>query len=385
MIIDREEGEDITESLTKNIYKEKDIENYTGIKSYKSSNYISQKNYYKEKFNKSVQKELSFHKKRISSMEWLDNNSGTILITGSSDNSIKIWDLNNTINSSNKDNVSLLTINNSHDDTVNNIASRNNNENQFLSSSIDKHIKFWDIRTNITNMSNKLNICKPSFDKIENEEFKHLKFNNSGSQFAFINKDGNYLFLYDLGKFEIIQKINFKTPIYNFVFDRSDKKIFATNDDGNVYLINLDNINNKQSIQGSLFPLYSIDIDKDNKNFITGGNDGILLTYDIDELMSYKTYKKSEQCIKQILYNYDDKFISCIYDGKNIDFFSTELDEHIFTIYINNLIYFMNWNKKRNVFAYVCEEKKEEYKNKNKDDGRNSSEGNAHFLIMPNI
>ena len=101
--------------------------------------------------------------------------------------------------------------------------------------------------------------------------------------------------------------------------------------------------------------------------------------------MSYKTYKKSEQCIKQIMYNYDDKFISCIYDGKNIDFFSTELDEHIFTIYINNLIYFMNWNKKRNVFAYVCEEKKDEYKNKNKDDGRNSSEGNAHFLIMPNI
>ena len=385
MIIDREEGEDITESLTKNIYKEKDIENYTGIKSYKLSNYISQKNYYKEKFNKSVQKELSFHIKRISSMEWLDNNSGTILITGSSDNSIKIWDLNNTINSSNKDNVSLLTINNSHDDTVNNIASRNNNENQFLSSSIDKHIKFWDIRANITNMSNKLNICKPSFDKIENEEFKHLKFNNSGSQFAFINKDGSYLFLYDLGKFEIIQKSNFKTPTYDFIFDRSDKKIFATNDDGNVYLINLDNINNKQSIQGSLFPLYSIDIDKDNKNFITGGNDGILLTYDIDELMSYKTYKKSEQCIKQIMYNYDDKFISCIYDGKNIDFFSTELDEHIFTIYINNLIYFMNWNKKRNVFAYVCEEKKDEYKNKNKDDGRNSSEGNAHFLIMPNI
>ena len=384
MIIDREEGEDITESLTKNIYKEKDIENYTGIKLYKSSNYISQKNYYKEKFNKSIQKELSFHKKRISSMDWLDNNSGTILITGSSDNSIKIWDLNNTINSANKDNVSLLTIN-SHDDTINNIASRNNNENQFLSSSTDKHIKFWDIRANISNMNNKLNICKPSFDRFENEEIKHLKFNNSGSQFGFINKDGNNLFLYDLGKFEVIQKIMFNKAIYDFTFDRSDKKIFATNDEGNVILINLDNISNRQPITGSLFPLYSIDIDKENKNFITGGNDGILLTYDINELMSYKAYKKSEQCIKQILYNYNDEFISCIYDGKNIDFFSTELDEHIHTIYINNLIYFMNWNKKRNVFAYVCEEKKEEWKNKNKDEGRNSSEGNAHFLIMPNI
>ena len=384
MIIDREEGEDITESLTKNIYKEKDVEKHTGIKIYKSLDYISQKNYLKEKFNSSIHKELSFHKKRISTMDWLDNNSGTILITGSSDNSIKIWDLNNTINSSNKDNVSLLTIN-SHNDTVNNIASRNNNENQFLSSSIDKHIKFWDIRTNISNNNNKINIAKPSFDKLEKEEIKHLKFNNSGRQFGFINKDGNNLILYDLGKFEIIQQIMFKTPIYDFVFDRGDKKIYATSDEGNVYLINLDNVNNRQTIQGSLFPLYSIDIDKENKNFITGGNDGILLTYDIEELMSYKTYKKSEQCIKQILYNYDDKFISCIYDGKNIDFFSTELDEYIHTIYINNLIYFMNWNKKRNVFAYVCEEKKDEWKNKNKDEGRSSSEGNAHFFIMPNI
>ena len=384
-MIDKEEGEDITESLTKDIYNEKDLEDYTGVKIYKSIDFISQINFYKEKFNKGIHKELYFHKKRISAMDWLDNNSGTILITGSSDNSIKIWDLNNTLNASNKDNISLLTIN-SHNDIINNIASRNNNINQFLSSSSDKHIKFWDVRNNISNNNNKINICKASFDKVLKEEIKHLKFNNSGTQFAFINRDGNILYLYDLGKFEEIRHFTFKPPIYEFSFDKTDKKIFATSDDGNIYLINLEGINNMQSIQGSLFPLYSIDIDKENKNFITGGNDGILITYDMSELMGYKTYKKSEQSIKQIRYNYDNKFISCIYDGKNIDFFSTELDDNIHTIYINNLIYFTNWNKKRNVFVYVCEEKKgEEWKNKNKDDNRNSNEGNAHFFILPNI
>ena len=49
-MIEKEEGEDITESLTKNIYKEKDIEDYTGIKIYKEIDYISQNNYYAEKF-----------------------------------------------------------------------------------------------------------------------------------------------------------------------------------------------------------------------------------------------------------------------------------------------------------------------------------------------
>lgn len=384
MMIEKEEGEDITESLMKNIYKEKDIENYTGIKNYNSKDYLSQKKYYKEKFSKSIHKELSFHKKRIYSMDWLENNTGTILVTGSSDNSIKVWDLNNTINSSNKENISLLTIN-SHDETVNNIASRNNNVNQFLSSSNDKHIKFWDIRTNISN-NNKFNICKASFDKIEKEEIKHLKFNNSGTQFAFMNKDGNFIYLYDLGKFQEIQQINFKPFINDFTFDKNDKKILAASEDGNVYLINLENINNRQAILGSLFQLDTIDINKENKNFITGGNDGILVTYDMDELMSSKAYKQSEQSIKQIMYSSDDRFISCIYDGKNVDFFSTELDTNVYTIYTNNLIHFMNWNKKRNVFVYVCDDKKgEDWKNKTKEENRNTNEGNAHFLIMPNF
>ena len=44
---EKEEGEDIEDLLMKNIYNEKDIENYTGIKIYKSIDYISTNNYYK--------------------------------------------------------------------------------------------------------------------------------------------------------------------------------------------------------------------------------------------------------------------------------------------------------------------------------------------------
>ena len=385
MNIEKEEGEDITELLMSNIYTKKEIENITNIKEYKSKNYFEQDKFYKDIFNKKIHKEIIFHKKKIHCMDWLENNSSSIFVTGSSDTSIKVWDLNIILNSSNKDTSALLTIN-SHNETINNICSRNNNHNQFLSSSIDKHIKFWDIRGNLSNINNKLNICKPSYDKLVRDEIKHLQFNNNGNQFAFINKEGTILYLFDLRKFEEIHQINFKQSIYDFSFDKSDKKIFSASEDGNVYLINLDDIDNRQIIQGSLFPLYSIDIDKENKNFITGGIDGILVSYDMDELMSSKTFKKSDQCIKQVMYNYNDKLIACIYDGKNIDFFSTEMEDYISTIYTNNLIYFMKWNKKRNILGYVSDDKKtEDWKNKNKEEGRSSAEGSVHFFILPDF
>ena len=387
---EKEEGEDIEDSLTKNTYNEKDIENKTGVKIYKSKDYNSLRDEYLEKFKKGTNKDLSFHKKRIYSMDWLDNNTGSILVTGSSDNSIKVWDMDKVLNSSNKQNYNntlspLLSIN-PHNEPINNISSRNNYENQFLSSFIDKHIKFWDIRTNITNNNNKFTICKPSYDKVLKEETKHLKFNNHGSQFAFMNKEGSTIFIYDFGKFEEIQQINFKPQISDFIFNNNDDTIYATSEDGNVYLVNT-KINNSKKIciQGSLFPLDSIDIDKKNEYFITGGNDGILITYSIEDLMSCKTYKRSDQGIRQVIYNYDDKIIASIYDGKNIDFFSTELDEHIYTIFTNNNQHFIKWDKKKNILGYISDEKKnEEIKDKKNESGKINNEGNAHFFILYN-
>ena len=383
---EKEEGEDIEDSLFKNIYSEKEIENKTGVKTYKSIDYNSIRNDYLQKFKDSKIKELYFHKKKLHSMDWLDNNSCSFLVTGS--DCIKVWDINKALNSSNKQNNNtlppLLSIN-CINGSIYNISSRNNYENQFLASFSDKHIKFWDIRTNISN-SNKFNICKPSFDKDLKEEIKHLKFNNSGSQFAFMNreeKEGNTIFIYDFSKFEEIQQIYFKPKIYDFIFNKNDDKIYATSDDGNVYLCDIKpNNNNKICIQGSLFSLYSIDIDKKNKYFITGGNDGILLTYSVDENMSCKGYKRSDQAIKQVMYNYDDKIIASIYDGKNIDFFSTELDEHIHTIFTNNNQNLMKWNKKSNILGYIGDDGT---KDKKSESGKINNEGTAQFFILSNL
>ena len=69
MMIEKEEGEDITESLMKNIYKEKDIENFTGIKNYNSKDYLSQKNIIKKNLVKVYIKNYLFIKKEY--IQWI--------------------------------------------------------------------------------------------------------------------------------------------------------------------------------------------------------------------------------------------------------------------------------------------------------------------------
>ena len=174
--------------------------------------------------------------------------------------------------------------------------------------------------------------------------------------------------------FKEIKQINFKVPITDFIFD--ENRLFITNNDGKILILNMSNFNikNMENINGNNYPLYSIDINKNNSHFITGGNDGLIIEYDLKEMMSCNVYKKSDQSIKHIKYSFDDKYISCIYDGKNVDIFSTEIKDPIHTIYTENS-YSMKWNKKRNILGYICDDK---------NDKKNSSEGNIHFLVIPN-
>ena len=370
MQIEKEEGEDLEDTILKNIYSQKELEEQTGINIYKNLDYLFYKNLYIEKFNRSINKELSFHKKKITSMDWLENYNGMYFISSSIDNSIKLWDLHNVLSFQSKNNNSnssgpLFTINCPHNEPVTLLVSTNS-DNNFISNSSDKYIKLWDTKS------------KPKspikYEKMK-DEVKILKFNKNGNLFAFINKEGNILYIYDYKMFKEIKQLSFKIPITDFIFD--EDKLLITNDDGQILILNKPkyNIENIDNINRDNFPFYSIDINKDSTNFITAGIDGLIIEYDLREMMSSYVYKKSDQSIKHIQYSFDDNYISCVYDEKNLDIFSTEIKDHIYTKYTENPIYLAKWNKKKNILGYIYDD--------NNNSKKNTSEGNIHFLVIP--
>ena len=336
---------------------------------YNSSNYSEEEdnfdynqklNAYKEKFQKCDKKDISGHKKRVYSLEWLNFNNSNTLITGSVDTTIKIWDITNI-------NDYLLEIK-GNNDSITNLSSNPESSSVFLSTSADKYIKLWDIRMNLVNNNNS-NIKSFHSEKTKNG-IKHITFNNSGTQFAYSSRDGNSLFIYDLPNFKQIKQIDFKTQINEFEFNKSDSKLFITDDNGHINILNTSNYDEMNMIEGHFFPINCINISKSNKNFITGGIDSIIVMYDMKELMSCKIFKRSEQCIKKCQFSYDEKFIACIYDGTNVDFFSVELGCPVFTIYSENTEYCIKWNNKNNILAYSGDDK----------NNHGSEEGNVHLI-----
>jgi WD40 repeat protein len=244
-------------------------------------------------------------------------------------------------------------------------AAAQNRINSDLSSTDDGN---YQPNLNLLNNNNS-NIKSFHSEKTKNG-IKHITFNNSGTQFAYSSRDGNCLFIYDLSNFKQIKQIDFKTQINEFDFNKTDTKLFITDDNGHINILNTSNYDEMNMIEGHFFPINCINISKSNKNFITGGLDSLIVMYDMNELMSIKVFKRSEQCIKKCQFSYDEKFIASIYEGTNVDFFSVELGCPIFTIFTDNTEYCIKWNNKNNILAYSGDDK----------NNHGGEDGNVHLI-----
>lgn len=310
----------------------------------------------RDKLSKAQLKELSGHKKRIYTLDWMLNSN--TLISGSVDTTIRLWDITT-------ENFQELK---NHNDSVTIVKSSLSEPNQFISASADKHIKLWDIRTNKAIKSEKTKAG-----------IRYISYNSSNTELAFSNKDGDAIHIYDIGTFSQINQFDFKSKVNEFEYDKTSSILFVTNDNGNINLINAKTYRESDSkvIECHLAPTNSISIDyNDNKHFITGGVDSLIVQWNMEEMMSSKVYKKGDQAIRKVQYSFDGKYIASIYDGVNVEVFSTECGAPVHTINTENIQYSIAWNRNKNVnkniLAYCGDEK----------NNRNGDEGNLHLMII---
>ena len=127
----------------------------------------------------------------------------------------------------------------------------------------------------------------------------------------------------------------------------------------------------KKKIDRHFFSINCLEISNSNKFLISGRIDSLIVQYDLNEDLSTGILKRGDQSVKSLKFNCDDRFIASIYEGNNIDFFSTELQFPIYTIFTESVEYAIKWNSKKNIFAYSGDDK-----------NRNGNEGNVHLVFF---
>jgi THO complex subunit 3 len=105
-------------------------------------------------------------------------------------------------------------------------------------------------------------------------------------------------------------------------------------------------------IEVSNSSLNSVKIDNLNKTFCTGGDDGLITLWNLEDLMSYKIIKKSDLEVKKIGFSHDSKLISAIYEGQNLDIFDISTKTCVYSIYSENQFYSICWNPVNYTLAF---------------------------------
>lgn len=229
----------------------------------------------------------------------------------------------------------------------NNLNSSNNSsldENLLISCGADKKIKLWDLRTNKCINSEK-----------SKTGCKNLKISPNGNEFAFSSKDDDIINFFDMRKFQLIKSTEFKDKINDFDYEKNNQYFFVVSSKGNlmIYENSKTDYNPSSVIEVSQNnSLNTIKIDENNSFFVTGGEDSVILIWDMEEICSYKQIKKSDTPIRKIEFSYDSNLISATYEGPNIDVFDRENGENVFSVYTENQIYSHCWNPSGYIFAF---------------------------------
>lgn len=230
-----------------------------------------------------------------------------------------------------------------------------------VSSSSDKTLKFWDIRTSKNYRS----------DKIKGGCF-NLSWSSDNNYLAYTNKNDDVLSILDIRK-GIVKQCEFKNQVNEFHFDKNMNCFIVCMSTGNINFYCAKTFNFSAplvSLEAHFAPVHSLTIEPKNQIFATAGADALICLWDLNELISYKVLRKGESSIRKIIFSYDSKFIASISEESCVDIYDVDASECVHSIICKSIQNSIAWNPKSLLLAYCGEEK-----NRN-----NADDGSIHIF-----
>jgi THO complex subunit 3 len=299
------------------------------------SNFIEYINQKKNYLKNSNTKELIGHKKKIHTVAW--NNNGKKLASGSVDQTISIWSVENRI-------IKDFELK-GHTDSVDQLCWNPKNSDQLASVSIDKSVRIWDIKTK----NCIANIATPG-------ENINVAWSPDSNYIAVGNKEDQVVFI-DTRKQKIMRTTKFNVEVNELGWNHDNTLFFITTGQGTVQVTNVIDYKAIKTISAHTSNIFCIEFDPLKKYFAVGGADALVSLWDINEFICIRTFASLEYPIRSISFSYDGQLIALASEDTFIDISHVETGEQIYTIQQDFPMNTLAWHPKELILAYAGDEK----------------------------
>ena len=296
-------------------------------------------------FSKFASKEYPAHKKGIFSLDW--NSSGTLLASASEDTTIKVWNL---------DTASLDKAHDLKDHTaiVEQLSWQPENADILASVSSDRTLRIWDMR-----------MAKKNMKTVQSKGSNlNVAWSPDGKIIAVANNE-DYITFYDFSNLSVIKQIKFDKEVNELSWDLTGQILLITTSNENGLTGPITVLDGKtfsypdplQVLDFHRGRCYCISVSRDGKYFATGAADALIALWDVEELVSVKTFSKTDCQIRQLSFSHDSLCIAAAAEDFSLDIYNIESGESIKKIDCNSPQHAVAWHPKRYILAYTLEEK----------------------------
>jgi len=287
-------------------------------------------------------RDLTGHKKRITTLGW--SGDGRKLASGSNDFGIRIWTVepHAQVSRPERQDVELK----GHTSAISHLAWKPGNQcDQLVSTtSGDKSTRLWDVRTSkcvaITNTSSGL----------------YVTWCPDGSSYAVMNSD-NTLSVIDVRKAgKIVRSHKFPMEVHEVMWGPAINQIMLATNKGCVDVVSLPHLESMWSLRGHSSTCYCFATNSSHKYLATGGADATVTLWDLDDVVSTRTWAHMDHPVRSLSMSHDSKYLAYASELGEVEVLSIETGERLAELRIRTQFSdSVAWNPRHNVLAY-CDE-----------------------------
>ncbi|KAL1524903.1 hypothetical protein AB1Y20_019781 [Prymnesium parvum] len=282
------------------------------------------------------------HKKKVHTVSW--NSTGAKLASGSVDQSVHVWALDET-------GRSVDTELKGHQESVDQLRWEPVQPDVLSTASADKTVRIWDTR---------MSKCAQAIET--RGENINIRWSPDGQHLAVGDKEDN-ISLIEMRKCKVLKNMKFGFEVNEMAWEQTGKLFFLTTGAGTVEVfLYADMLRQAEpspvhTLHAHTANCYCIEFSSDGEKFAVGGADALVSIWNVKELVCEVTCSRLEWPVRTLSFSHDCNFIASGSEDPLIDIANVATSEQAHVIPCSAAMNTVAWNPKRLLLAFAGDDK----------------------------